>query len=265
MNAERGVIGTTDKSKASIFYVEKQVCPREFSIAYYGEEYSNTSMRGQSVLSKHLTTKSRVKGRDEGPLRIGGGRAANFTLRHPRKTDLGIDNWESDACFIKLAPRKMQRKSYVAFDVGKNKTMCVSCREEGEKFSMRFNLTRVKIESSQARYRVFSDSSDEQVSAKPSGGEKDEEEKLPSIEEGIVFEFTKGELKPGEDYSIGDGCGIGENDGTGGGLCSGGVQSVGGCHIECDSEETLESTDEDDNFSDIDFFEFAYDQISDSD
>lgn len=139
-------MGTSEKSEASIFYIEKHVCPGEFNITYYGEEFNS---RKKLKSSKHLMTDSKMSGKDEGPLRIGGRRAANFTLRHPQQKndDLGIEFWESDACFIKIAPRTMQRKSYIAFDIDSNKTVCIPCRkEEGGKYSMRFGLTRVEIE-----------------------------------------------------------------------------------------------------------------------
>lgn len=43
-------MGTNNENEASIFYIEKQVCPGEFSIAYYGEQVSGaTKKKSQST------------------------------------------------------------------------------------------------------------------------------------------------------------------------------------------------------------------------
>lgn len=155
-------MGTTEQSEASVFYIEKHVCPGEFNIAYYGEQYR---AKQKKRLSKYLTTRSKMSGKDPGPLQMGGPRAANLTLRHPSKakSTLDTEEWTKDACYIRLAPRKMQKKSYVAFagELDAVKSVCVQCREE-EGCITRFNLNRVEIDCSQVRCRLFSDGQEQE-------------------------------------------------------------------------------------------------------
>ena len=232
------ILGTSEKNKASIFYIEKQVCPGEFNITYYGENFKG---KKKVRASRHLTTKSKMGGPDEGPLQVGGGRAANLTLRHParKNEDLGIEYWESDACFIRLAPRRMQKKSYVGFDVEAMKTVYLGCREEeGEKYIMRFNLTRVEIECSQARYRVFSDSGEVLGIERQTGGGGGEDG-LQSIDEGRTLVY--GQQKSSGVICERDKISRGE-DGLGSGADMVPQEGVRSHRVVCDGEwEEVES------------------------
>ena len=245
------IVGTTKENEASIFYIEKQACPREFNITYYGEEFSQMSKSKSSQhltqnckSSQHLTTLSKMMGgRDEGPLQIGGNkRAANFTLRHPgrRKEDLGIEFWETDACFIKLAPRPMQKKSYIAFDMHQNKTKVISCRGEGGvDCCMRFCLNRVKIGSCPSKCRIFADFDEPP---------EPNEQEAPSTEEGIVFPVTtRRQSEP-------------EPEGT----ATSDATCVAAQRVACDGEEEVTEGSGEDDDSDFDF-EFEFEPASDSD
>ncbi len=114
-------------------------------------------------MSNYISAKSKItSGRHEGPVLVEG-RAAKLTLRHPAIKDTvpSIHEWELDACYIKLAPRKTQKKSYIAFafDGETCKSMCVESRqkEEGNNLVLRFILTRVGID---AGNRLCSDSAE---------------------------------------------------------------------------------------------------------
>lgn len=140
--------GTRNKADAGVFYVEKSVCPGEFNIAYYNGEMNAPN----SSSSMYVITKSKLTGKENGPLQVGGGRAANFTLRHASrdKADLSVSDWEKDACFVKLAPRPTQHKSYLALNEKSNATMCVPNREAEKMGSiwLRFKLERTRSEES---------------------------------------------------------------------------------------------------------------------
>lgn len=226
-------MGTNKENEASIFYIEKQVCPGEFSIAYYGEQVSGATKK---KISKYLTTNSKLTGNEAGPLKIEGGRPTKFTLRHPirRSNDISIEFWESDACYVRLAPRKMQKKSYLGFNGFSNTTMCVCSRkEEGENISMRFSLSRVGIE--QCKYLSH------QVQADSEGGLQSESQALPVNTEG-PNEDVFGELEiVTQEYS----------------------QFLSQKQPESESEEKPNG-DSDEDTSDFDF-EYEFDQISDSD
>lgn len=226
------VVGTEKESEASIFYIEEQICPNEFNIVYYGEEVGQISSKCQS--SQHLSTLSKkMGGRDHGPLQMGGGRAANLTLRHPahRKEDLTIGFWETDACFIKLAPRRMQRKSYIAFDMDQNKTMVVSCREQDEgNCCMSFSLNRVKIGFCPTKCRVFADF------------DEAPEMKMHDQQKRVFFQVDS----VPEEMSSGD------------------ITGEGTRRVACDGDEEVAEGFDKNEDSDFDF-EFEFEPASDSD
>ena len=147
MGNRNALLATREKEDAGMFYVEKSVCPGEFSIAYYGGEID-----APESVSMYVVTKSKMTGKDNGPLQVGGGRAANFTLRHAskQKSDLSVSDWERDACYVKLAPRMTQHKSYLALNQKSNMAVCVPKREVEEKTGvwLRFKLERPKSEDS---------------------------------------------------------------------------------------------------------------------
>ena len=143
------IMGTKSKNEASIFYIEKQVRPGVFNITHYGEQVLSDAKK---TPSKYLSVKSRLTGSDEGPLQIRGKRAAYFVLKHPttkKRDDLTTEFWESHSCCIRLAPRKLQKKTYVAFDWDANKTLYT--RSERGGITTRFRLSRIGIEHARAR------------------------------------------------------------------------------------------------------------------
>lgn len=145
------IVGTTRKSEASIFYIEKQPRPCVFNIAHYGEQVQSSARK---TSSKYVIRSSRLKGEDDGPLQIEGKKAAYCVLQHPikKRDELSVDYWETDSCYIRLAPRKVQKKSYIAFDGIANKTMYVhSSEKEGKNIAMRFRLSRIGIEQLRSR------------------------------------------------------------------------------------------------------------------
>ena len=171
----KALVGTPSKDEASIFYIEKHSRPGEFNIAHCGEVVKSDST--SPVRVTHYLSASSKKSRHEGPVHMEG-KAANLTLRHPamKKKELSLQSWEEDACYIKLAPRRMQWKSYLAleFDGDTCESKCVeSPKEEGKDRSMRFSLTRVGIDigtvmrsrlcSDSAEISMAPDSSDQQI------------------------------------------------------------------------------------------------------
>lgn len=118
-----------------------------FNIAYFGRKESDRYRKS----GLYLTANTRF-GYDSGPLEVGGPDATEFILNHPSKDDesLSIDYWETDTCYVRLAPRPFQMKSFMAFDEESLKTVCVgSLRHEGkDNIWLRFQLRRVRSESS---------------------------------------------------------------------------------------------------------------------
>ena len=140
-------MSTEKKDEAGVFYIEKSVCPREFSIAYYGEQ--STSPDRYSAM--YVTTKSKVTGKDAGPLQVGGGRGANFVLRHMMKEkEVSVDDWEKSAYYIKLASRLTQHKSFVGLNEKTTFTVCVPNikAEKAKSIWLRFKLERIRNEDS---------------------------------------------------------------------------------------------------------------------
>lgn len=141
---EQVIIGTPEKSEASIFYIERQPRPCVFNIAYYGEEVQSNARK---TSSKYITRNTQL-------LQVRGKNAAYFTLRHPTKNkgDLSMEYWETDSCNIRLAPRKMKKRSYVAFDGTANKTIYVHSSEEKRgSISTRFRLSRIGVNQMRCR------------------------------------------------------------------------------------------------------------------
>ena len=147
------IVGTPEQSQASVFYIEKQCRPHIFNIAYYGEQVENYGSK--RTHSKYVTKKVRE---GEGPLQVQGRNAGYFVLRHPtkKKGELSTEHWETDACNIRLLPRKMQKKRYAAFDGDANKTMYVrSSQNNRGNIMTRFRLFRVGIEHMRCRLESF--------------------------------------------------------------------------------------------------------------
>lgn len=144
------LMASEKKEEASVFYIEKNICPGEFSIAHYDDQ-PNTLDKSSSM---YVTTKSKSKltGKDSGPLQVGGGRGANFSLRHvvKSKESLSINDWEKDACYIKLAARLTQHNSYIGLNEKSGFTVCVPKRSTEKMNStwLRFKLERIRNEDS---------------------------------------------------------------------------------------------------------------------
>lgn len=99
--------------------------------------------------SKYITKNARFKGEGEGPLQVQGRNAGYFVLRHltKKKCELTTEYWETDACNIRLLPRKMQKRSYLAFDEEANRALYVhSSQNDRRNILTRFRLFRVGIE-----------------------------------------------------------------------------------------------------------------------
>lgn len=133
---------------ASFFFIETTAKPGEFHIVHYmeknvGEVKSSISLpvNAQHKFFGIVTKNLDLTGREKGPLQIGGGRAANFTLRHAQQHKeferLDIAEWEKDAYFVSLAPRKTQHSSYLSVDEKRDCSTRVSSRE------VKFQLLRV--------------------------------------------------------------------------------------------------------------------------
>ena len=178
------LLATKDKDDAGIFYIEKTICPGEFSIAYYGGEVS-----AENNSAMYVVTKSKLTGKESGPLQVGGARAANFTLRHisKQKNKLSVSDWERESCYVKLAPRVAQHKSYLALNERANACMCVASREAEKANStcLRFKLERIRNEDSN-RMTVY----------RAPSGRKLRKRKLviyPEREEELDFEYEFGQ------------------------------------------------------------------------
>ena len=145
-------MATEKKEEADIFFIEKGVCPGEFNIAYYVDEASLMEKSG----AIYVTTKSKMTGKDDGPLQVGIARGANFTLRHSHKETLSVEEWEKAACYIKVATRRAQHKSYVGLNEKKNFTICVpkQAAEKANSVWLQFKLERVRDEGS-SRGTIF--------------------------------------------------------------------------------------------------------------
>lgn len=83
---------------------------------------------------------------------MGGARASNFTLRHPskKKEDLSVQYWETDSCYIKIAPRRLQKRSLMGLDERALITVCVHSFKDEEKQNvwLRFQIHRTRNEIS---------------------------------------------------------------------------------------------------------------------
>lgn len=154
INKKNTLMATGKKEDADIFFIEKGVCPGEFNIAHYGDEVTLSEKSG----AMYVTTKSKVTGKDDGPLQVNGGRGTNFTLRHSVKSKetLSVEEWEKDTCYIKVASRRAQHKSFVGLNEKKNFTICVpkQAAEKANSVWLQFKLERVRNEVS-SRGTVF--------------------------------------------------------------------------------------------------------------
>lgn len=137
--------GTTSKTEASHFFVETSLDnPEAFNIAYYGE---NNSDEGRC--SRYLITDSRFTGKDNGPLEMCELGAGNFVLEDGKGSRiLSTYEWEEDPCYIRVAPRKIQRKSYLGYNEESCNSICRPKIKNNRKKScwFRFKLNRVNIE-----------------------------------------------------------------------------------------------------------------------
>ncbi len=147
INHKKQVIGVEGREKASLFYIFTKENPKVFNIAYFGRKENDRYTES----GLYLMTNTRF-GHDSGPLEVGGASATNFIFHHPSKDDdsLSIELWETDGFYVRLAPRKFQIKSYMAFDEENYKTVCVRDLAHDGKNNvwLRFQLRRVRYESS---------------------------------------------------------------------------------------------------------------------
>ena len=202
----KDLTGTYNRDEATIFYIEKHSRPGEFNILSYGEVVK-TLPDSPIKISNYLST----VGRDEGPLQMQGRKAAKLTLRHPAKRteELSIQLWEKDGCFIKLAPRKMQKKGYLAFKFAgeSSKSIFVPSRDADGDLSLRFTLVRVGIDiATVMRSRLDSDCARivDVVMQKGSPEEEDEEMKslrMMCAKQGGSFELSNLAIQQGEDIT----------------------------------------------------------------
>lgn len=155
MNNKNVLTATSNKEDAATFFIEKSICPGEFNIAFYGDEADRAVDRSAAM---YVTTNSKVTGKDDGPLQVSGGRGTNFTLRHAikQKDVLSVDAWEKDCCYIKVANRLTQHKSYMGLNEKKKFSVCMP-KQNAEKANsvwLQFKLERVRNEDS-SRVTVF--------------------------------------------------------------------------------------------------------------
>ena len=148
MNDKNVLTSTDKKESADHFFIEKSVCPGEFSIAFC-EDFAETLDKSSYL---YLTTNSKITGKDSGPLQIGGGRGANFTLRHATKDKKGLSiaDWEREPCYVKLASRLTQHNSYVGLNERSKFTVCAPKRtaEKAARLWLQFKLERVRNQDS---------------------------------------------------------------------------------------------------------------------
>lgn len=150
MNNQNVLTATDKKENADFFFIEKSLRPREFNIAFYTFIDKSASV--------YAVTKSRLTGKDSGPLQMGGGRPTKFTLRHLKKHkgSLSIDVWEKEALYVKVAPRLTQHASYLALSERTNFAACVpkrSLEKRGHSW-LQFKLERVRCKES-SRMTVY--------------------------------------------------------------------------------------------------------------
>ncbi len=188
------LIATKVKTEASTFYIEKSVCPGEFNIAHYGGQEPKGCAENPLL---YVLTNSKLTGKEEGPLKVGVSRGANFVLGNiiKEKDPPLISDWENNTCFIRCAPRKAQHKSFLALDEGSDFVMCVQQRKSQKEGSvwMLFKLERVRNEESD-RVTVYRAPSKRVYKAALSYEEDEEEE--------IDFDYAFGQIS--EPYSDSD-------------------------------------------------------------
>lgn len=146
---KNALTATKVKSDASPFHIEKSVNPGEYYIAHYGGRGPKGSPTNQPLF---VRTNSKLTGKEDGPLKVGVNRGANFVLGHINKDEKSpsLSQWVKEACFIRCAPRKAQHKSYLALDEDADFIMCVPERKSQSKdnVSMLFQIERVRMEES---------------------------------------------------------------------------------------------------------------------
>ena len=100
--------------------MENTVPQGEIIIAFFGSQ-EDDKKRGQR-LRQYLMTNSRRTGHDAGPLKVGRHRTtaygAKFILQQfspgeKKSKRVFVNDWEGDACYLRVAPRLLQMKSYV--------------------------------------------------------------------------------------------------------------------------------------------------------
>ena len=155
LDSQNVLIATKVKSEASPFHIEKSVGLGEFHIAHYGGRGPKGSPDNQPL---YVHANSKLTGKDEGPLKVGVTRGSNFVLGNviKAKDPPSLSEWESEACFIRCAPRKAQHKSYLALDEGVDYVTCVPERKSQNKDKgwMLFVLERLRKEES-SRLTVY--------------------------------------------------------------------------------------------------------------
>ena len=186
MNNQNVLTATDKRDDADFFYIEKSLRPHEFNIAFYSSEDKSSSMFAV------IKSKSRLTGNDSGPLQVGGGRPAKFTLRHltKNKASLTVDAWEKEALYVKVAPRRSQHASYLALNEKTSHTKCVPKRSLEKKGSswLQFKLERIRREES-SRMTVYR-APESRRDRRPQLVEyKEEEEKEEELD--FAFEFDQ--------------------------------------------------------------------------
>ena len=143
-NGRNSIIATSKKEDAAVFSIEKTAIPNEFQIAHYRGKKKESAY---FVNIQKVFFDSFIAGSEDGPLQIGGGYAANFTLRteddDPTKVD--VELWEGNSRFIRVAPRRFQMRSYLALGPNGMIMRVPSRKQDMKNIFMRFLLERIPI------------------------------------------------------------------------------------------------------------------------
>ncbi len=124
VNYKDEVRATTKREDASLFVIDKAVAEGEFTIAFIGSQQDIKENKARVL--QYLQTNSRKTGYDEGPLKVGRYRGTSygakfilrqFPLNSTKSKKVYLNSWEADLCYLRVAPRRLQRKSYVGLKV----------------------------------------------------------------------------------------------------------------------------------------------------
>ena len=143
-NGKNSIFATSEKEDAAVFSIEKTAIPNEFQIAHYRGEKKESAY---FVNIEKVFLGSFIVGREDGPLQIGGGYAANFTLctedDDPKKID--VELWEGKSRFIRVAPRRIQMRSYLALGPNGMIMRVPSRKQDTKNVFTQFLLERISI------------------------------------------------------------------------------------------------------------------------